>query len=53
MKCRRCKWYRPDERYKGVIGRCDKHKKVTHVSNTCEDAEEGAQHWMCGEEVKE
>lgn len=53
MKCRRCKYYQPDERYKGVIGWCNKRDGISEVTNTCEDAEEGKQYWMCGEEVKE
>ena len=51
--CRFCKYYRPDERFKGVIGECEKHERVTDISNTCEAEEEGSQRWMNGEQVKE
>lgn len=53
MKCRRCKWYRPDERYKGVIGWCDKDNHISETTNTCDGGEEGTQYWMYGKEVKE
>jgi len=51
--CRVCKYYRPDERFKGVIGECDKHDRVTDVSRGCEQMEEGSQKWMNGKQVKE
>lgn len=51
--CRHCKRYRPDERYKGIIGHCDKHNKATDVKSGCDDEEKGTQRWLCGKEVKE
>lgn len=51
--CRRCKFYEPDERFKGVIGWCKKRNKATGVTDNCDDQEDGTQHYMCGEEVKE
>lgn len=51
--CRYCKDYRPDERYRGVIGKCDKHGCPKQIADTCEDMEEGTQYWLNGEEVKE
>lgn len=50
---RYCKDYRPDERYRGVIGWCDKHDAPAQIADTCEDMEEGTQRWMCGKEVEE
>ena len=51
--CRWCKYYRPDERYRGVMGWCDRHDSPAVIDSTCEDMTEGAQKWLCGEEVKE
>ena len=51
--CRKCKYYRPNELYRGVIGMCDKMKKPTDVKSTCKDKEPGKQRWMNGKEVKE
>ena len=50
--CRKCKHYRPDERYKGVIGMCKKHNRPADVKSTCKDKEPGKQRWMSGKEVK-
>lgn len=51
--CRKCKYYRPDERYRGVIGMCERHNKITDVKTTCKDKEPGKQRWMNGKEVQE
>lgn len=52
--CRFCKSYRPDERYRGVIGDCVKHNVCRSVTDTCEDNEQGKQYWLIsGKEVKE
>lgn len=50
--CRHCKWYRPNENYKGVIGYCEKYNKPVGVNETCTGEEKGTQYWMCGKEVK-
>jgi hypothetical protein len=52
-KCRFCKYYRPDERYFGVVGWCDHNDKPSAYEDNCEAFEEGKQHWLCGKEVKE
>lgn len=51
--CRWCKYYRPDERFRGIIGWCELHDIATDVKSSCEDGEDGAQRWMNGKEVKE
>lgn len=51
--CRFCKHYRPDERYRGVIGFCDISDNPTSVKDTCYDFEKGGQRWMNGERVEE
>lgn len=51
--CRYCTHYRPNERYRGIIGWCDKKDAPAQIADECEDMEEGTQRWMCGEEVKE
>jgi len=51
--CRWCKHYRPDERFRGIIGWCELHDRPTDVKSSCEDGEDGAQRWMNGKEVKE
>ncbi len=52
--CRFCKSYRPDERYRGVIGKCEKHNVCKSISDTCEEVEDGEQYWLIsGKEVKE
>ena len=51
--CRWCKYYRPDERYRGVIGYCDKTDSPAIVNGTCYDFEKGEQRWMNGERVEE
>lgn len=52
-KCRWCKHYRPDERFCGVIGYCENHKRATSVIDACADVECGTQRCMNGKEVKE
>lgn len=51
--CRYCRHYRPDERYRGVIGWCEKHDAPAQITDECEEAEKGKQYWLCGKEVKE
>ena len=51
--CKFCKYYRPDERYKGVVGWCDKYDSASDIEYDCCDFKEGKQKWMNGEEVKE
>ena len=51
--CRFCTYYRPDERYRGVIGFCDKYDEPKSVKDTCYDFEKGEQRWMNGERVEE
>ena len=50
--CRWCKHYRPDERYRGVIGMCAKKRTPTDVKSKCIDYKKGEQFWMNGEGVK-
>ena len=50
-RCRFCRYYRPDEKYDGLIGWCDKHDRPADRSARCDDLEKGAQRWMSGEEV--
>jgi len=50
--CRYCKHYRPDERYRGVIGFCDKSDNPTSVKDTCHAFEQGEQKWLSGESVQ-
>lgn len=52
-KCRMCKNFRPDERYFGVVGWCERKQEPTAYDGTCEKFEEGKQHWLNGKEVKE
>lgn len=47
--CRFCKHYRPDERYRGVIGFCDMSDNPTSVKDTCYGFEKGEQRWLNGE----
>lgn len=51
--CRKCKHYRPDGRYRGVIGICDAKDIGVSVTSTCELFEKGRQKWLSGEEVKD
>ena len=51
--CRKCKHYRPDGRYRGVIGLCDAKDIGVSVTSTCELFEKGRQKWLSGEEVKD
>lgn len=51
--CRFCTNYRPDERYRGVVGFCDKYDEPKSVKDTCYDFEKGEQRWMNGEVVEE
>lgn len=51
--CRQCRFYRPSEQYKGVIGWCDKNDHPTRVDYTCVEQESGDQTWMCGAPVSE
>lgn len=51
--CRWCKHYRPDERYNGVLGWCDKHDSPAIYDHECTEREEGTQYWLCGKEVTE
>lgn len=53
VMCRHCKYYRPREQFRGVIGYCDKNKRPVEVKDSCESEEKGEQHWMNGEPVKE
>lgn len=51
--CRHCKWYRPNEQYRGVIGYCDKHGKPVGVNESCSNEQQGEQRWLNGEPVIE
>jgi len=51
--CRHCKWYRPNEQYRGVIGYCDKYGRPVGVNEVCSDEQQGEQRWMNGEPVVE
>lgn len=51
--CRKCKHYRPDGRYRGVIGICKAKDIGVSVTSTCELFEKGRQRWLSGEEVKD
>lgn len=52
-KCRMCKNFRPDERYFGVVGWCERKQEPTAYDGTCDKYEEGKQRWLNGKEVKE
>lgn len=52
--CRFCTFYRPDERWRGKMGWCDKHNRASSRGETCVSMKEGKQYWLkTGIEVKE
>lgn len=53
LGCRSCRKYRPDARYKGIIGMCEETSKTTEVGAICGSYERGRQKWLQGEEVEE
>ena len=52
-RCRYCGWYRPDERFRGVIGICDVDGGSSSVNGSCDTFVKGEQTWLCGEKVEE
>ena len=51
--CRFCTNYRPDARYKGVIGWCEVKDDATDVKTTCISFKKGKQMWLQGVPVEE
>ena len=51
--CRFCTNYKPDVRYRGVIGWCKIKDAPQQVKDSCMHFEEGKQEWMQGGPVEE
>ncbi len=51
--CRFCTYYKPDFRYKGVIGWCKIKDDARKVKDTCISFKQGKQEWLQGGEVEE
>lgn len=44
--CKKCEYFRPDKRYQGVIGWCERHDRATGNDDACRQASEGSPTWM-------
>ena len=51
--CRFCTYYRPDARYRGVIGVCEIKKEPKKINDACGSWKHGKQVWLQGVEVEE
>lgn len=51
--CRWCTYYKPDARYRGVIGWCKVKEDTTNIKQACGLFKKGEQHWLQGPKVEE